>query len=90
MADSQPYASLRQILRYAKSRFKTYKRDEAYRFYLSEILRTIAENTAKMGGGTTINMNYSEFLERAFKPADNRTGDEIAEEVMRNAGITLE
>ena len=72
-------------MRYAMARYKSQQRDLAYRIYVSDCLRIISENTAKMFGGSYITAKLSDIINP--KPADNRTGEEIAADIIKRAGI---
>ena len=74
-------------MRYAIARFNQHRRDLAYRFYVSECLRIIGENTAKVGGGSYMTAKFEEII--SPKPADNRTGEEIAADIINMAGIEV-
>lgn len=49
-------------MRYANTRFREKQREKAYRIYVSENLRMIAENTAKMGGGSYMTATLADIL----------------------------
>ena len=74
-------------MRYAMARYQSQQRDLAYRIYVSDCLRIISENTAKMGGGSYITAKLSDIINP--KPADNRTGEEIAADIIKRAGIEV-
>ena len=74
-------------MRYAMARYKSQQRDLAYRIYVSDCLRIISENTAKMFGGSYITAKLSDIINP--KPADNRTGEEIAADIIKRAGIEV-
>lgn len=74
-------------MRYAMARYQSQQRDLAYRIYVTDCLRIISENTAKMGGGSYITTNFSDIINH--KPADNRTGEEIAADIIKRAGIEV-
>ena len=74
-------------MRYAIARFNQHRRDLAYRFYVSECLRMIGENTAKVSGGSYMTAKFEEII--SPKPADNRTGEEIAADIINMAGIEV-
>ena len=74
-------------MRYAMARYQSQQRDLAYRIYVSDCLRIISENTAKMGGGSYITAKLADILNP--KPVDNRTGEEIAADIIRRAGIEV-
>lgn len=74
-------------MRYAMARYQSQKRDLAYRIYVADCLRIISENTAKMGGGSYITAKLADIINP--KPADNRTGEEIAADIIKRAGIEV-
>ena len=46
-----------------------------------------AENTAKMVGGSYIKTAYADIIDP--KPRDNRTGEEIADEIIKKCGLEV-
>ena len=74
-------------MRYAMARFNQHQRDLAYRIYVTDCLRIISENTAKMGGGSYISVKFADIINP--KPAGNRTGEEIAADIIKRAGIEV-
>ena len=74
-------------MRYAMARFNQHQRDFAYRIYVTDCLRIITENTAKMGGGSYITAKFADIINP--KPTDNRTGEEIAADIIKRAGIEV-
>ena len=74
-------------MRYAMARFNQHQRDLAYRIYVTDCLRIISENTAKMGGGSYITAKFADIINP--RPADNRTGEEIAADIIKRAGIEV-
>ena len=74
-------------MRYAIARYQSQQRDLAYRIYVSECLRIIGENTAKVSGGSYMTAKFEEII--SPKPADNRTGEEIAADIINMAGIEV-
>lgn len=67
----------------AKERAKT----EAYRIYVTDALRFVAENTARYVGGSYIKARYSDMIEP--KKQDNRTCEEITADVVARCGLTI-
>ena len=59
----------------------------AYRIYIADCLRIISENTAKFGGGSYITVKLADIINP--KQADNRTGEEIAADIIKRAGIEV-
>ena len=74
-------------MRYAIARYQSQQRDLAYRIYVTDCLRIISENTAKMGGGSYITAKFPDIINP--KPVDNRTGEEIAADIIKMAGIEV-
>ena len=74
-------------MRYAMARYQSQQRDLAYRIYVTDCLRIISENTAKMGGGSYITTKLADIINP--KPVDNRTGEEIAADIIKRAGIEV-
>ena len=74
-------------MRYAMARFNQHQRDLAYRIYVSDCLRIISENTAKVGGGSYITAKFADIINP--KPVDNRTGEEMAADIIKLAGIEV-
>ena len=59
----------------------------AYRIYVADCLRILTENTAKIGGGSYITAKLADIINP--KPVDNRTGEEIAADIIKRAGIEV-
>ena len=74
-------------MRYATARFNQHQRDLAYRIYVTDCLRMVTENTAKMSGGSYISAKFADIINP--KPVDNRTGEEIAADIIKRAGIEV-
>ena len=74
-------------MRYAMARYQSQQRDLAYRIYVSDCLRIISENAAKMCGGSYMTAKFADIINP--KPVDNRTGEEIAADIIKRAGIEV-
>ena len=74
-------------MRYAIARYQSQQRDFAYRIYVTDCLRIISENTAKMGGGSYITAKLADIINP--KPVEDRTGEEIAADIIKRAGIEV-
>ena len=74
-------------MRYAIARFNQQQRDLAYRIYVTDCLRIISENTAKMGGGSYITAKFADIINP--KPVDNQTGEELAADIIKRAGLEV-
>lgn len=60
---------------------------EAYRIYVTDALRLVAENTARYASGDYIKARYADMIEP--KKQDNRTCEEITAEVVARCGLTI-
>ena len=74
-------------MRYAMARYQSQQRDLAYRIYVTDCLRIISENTAKMVGGSYITAKFADIINT--NPVDDRTGEEIAADIINRAGIEV-
>jgi hypothetical protein len=74
-------------MRYAVARYKTYQRDMAYRIYVTDCLRMISENTANVVKGNYMAERYANVYKRPTK--DDRSGAEIAADVIKRAGLVV-
>ena len=76
------------FMRYATARYKTEQREAAYRFYVSECLKIISENTANYGGGKFMNKSLYDVLNsHGFESAKN--AEEIIDDIVKRAGIEV-
>ena len=74
-------------MRYAMARYQSQQRDFAYRIYVTDCLRMVTENTAKMSQGAYTSARFYDIINP--KPSDNRTGEEIAADIIERAGIEV-
>lgn len=51
----------------------------AYRFYVTDGLKIIAENTAHLVNGTVFNISYRDIINP--KPVDTRTSEDIIDDI---------
>ena len=65
-------------MRYVEARIDKYNRDETYRIFITESLRLAPQ-------GKYITKGYSDMFEK--RQFDARSGDEIALDVITNAGL---
>ena len=57
--------------------------ERRYKAYITDALMAIAENTAKFAGGSMMRSRWYD----GYKPVDERSGDEIAIEVVKKLGL---
>lgn len=62
-------------------------RNDAYRIYVTDTLRIVAENTARYAGGNYIKARYADIIEP--KKQDNRTCEEITADVVARCGLVV-
>ena len=74
-------------MRYATARFNQHQRDLAYRIYVADCLRMATENTAKMSQGAYTAARFYDIINP--KPVDDRSGNEIAADIIKRAGIEV-
>ena len=74
-------------MRYAIARYQSQQRDLAYRIYVTDCLRMTTENTAKMSQGSYTAARFYDIINP--KPVDNRSGNEIAADIIKRAGIEV-
>ena len=74
-------------MRYAIARYQSQQRDLAYRIYIADCLRMATENTAKMSQGAYTAARFYDIINP--KPVDNRSGNEIAADIIKRAGIEV-
>ena len=58
-------------------------KDTAYRVYVTDCLKLIAENT----GNISLKLRYYDIIQQ--KKVDTRTGDEIVEDIIKRAGLVV-
>ena len=58
-------------------------KDTAYRVYVTDCLKLIAENT----GNISLKLRY--YDKKKKKKVDNRTGDEIVADIIKRAGLVV-
>ena len=69
-------------MRYVEARLETEQRETAYRNYISTSLQLIPQNKY-------LTHTFDEILHPEKIKVDNRTGDEIAEDVIAQAGLNF-
>lgn len=66
-------------------RIKELELKKVYRVYVTDALRIITENTARIAGGKSITARYADIIEE--KKPDTRTAEEIAGDVITRGGL---
>lgn len=63
-------------------------RETMYQAYVTDVLKAIATNTAYRGGGEMLTARFFDCIHPP-KLQDQRTGDEIAADVIKRAGLEV-
>lgn len=65
--------------------------EKVYRNYIADCLKVITENTAKsaMGEAYYITNRLADIIDPNPAAEEEKTGDEIAEEIMKKAGLSF-
>lgn len=71
-------------MRYAVARYNEYRRETAYRVYVTDCLRRMAV----FCGADKSLPRYADTL-KPQKPADTRSGDEILADIVNRAGLEV-
>lgn len=75
------------VIDHCVSLFNRHVKDELYRGYIADSLKLINDNLAKSVGGNVLRERYSELARVKKEP--EKTGDEIARDVIRRAGLKV-
>jgi hypothetical protein len=76
-------------MRYLLARRKEDLRETGYRIYISDSAKIIAENTARLGGGTHPSARWADAAFGRTAPEDDRPAGEIVAEIAGKAGIII-
>ena len=74
-------------MRYAIARYQSQQRDLAYRIYVTDCLRMVTENAAKMSQGAYTAARFYDVINP--KHVEKQTGEEIAADIIKRAGIEV-
>ena len=69
------------------ARLNVKAKTEAYRIYVTDALRIVAENTARYAGGNYIKTRYADIIKP--KKQDNRTCEEITADIIARCGLVV-
>lgn len=74
-------------MRYATARIGEHCKEKVFREYVADGVHMISENTAKFSGGSYLSVRYDDIIHP--KPRDTRTGEEIAADIIKRAGLKV-
>lgn len=69
------------------SLFNKQAKEEAYRTYVTDTLKALNGNFAKIFGGSFFNMRYYDSVNPAEE--SDKSGDEIARDIIKRAGLKV-
>lgn len=64
--------------------FKKEQEDLMFRSYTADCLKVLTENT-----GRGVNLRFMEVFENARRPKNNKSGEEIAADVIKKCGLVV-
>lgn len=75
------------VIDHCISLFNKQAKEEAYRTYVTDTLKTLNSNFAKIFGGNYFNLRYAD----AVNPNEesDKSGDEIARDIIKRAGLKV-
>lgn len=74
-------------MRYFRAQEACEMQRAAFRLYVGTGTQYLVEYVASLCGGQRALMPYADFMQ--FKPADTRSGDEIAADIIKRAGLKV-
>ena len=78
------------FVQYLLARMEKQAHEALYRVYMTDCVKLAVENTAGLTGGHVVTTRYAELVAQATGTSrDERTGDEIAAEVIAKAGLEV-
>ena len=70
------------VIDYVISEYQDYVEEKIYKAYVTDLIKSIAESI-----GVEVNDRYADLIDNT--PKDTRTGDEIALDVIKRAGLKV-
>jgi hypothetical protein len=61
----------------------------SFRYYLTDAVQLLTENTARFGGGASISKRWAEILDSRGRIEENRDPKEIIADIAQKAGLTI-
>ena len=75
------------VIDHCISLFNKQAREEAFRSYIADTLKTINDNFTKRFGGASYKLRYIELVTAEKEP--EKSGDEIARDIIKRAGLKV-
>lgn len=77
------------VVQYCISLFRERQEKLLFQSYVGDVLFTISNNLAKAWGGAEVKVRYTELINPEKASEDERTGDEIAADIISRAGLSF-
>lgn len=77
------------IVDHCVSLFNSRAKERLFQIYITDALKCLNDNVAKTLGGSTLKVRYYDLLESGNKQENEKTGDEIALEIIKKAGLKV-
>ena len=79
------------VIEHCIAAISVFQQEKLFRCYVTDALKNINEIVAKLYGGYQMNVRYHDLLPetKAKDNEDNRTGDEIALDIIKRAGLKV-
>ena len=77
------------IVDHCVSLFNNRAKERLFRTYITDTLKCLNDNLAKVIGGSSIKARYYDLLEAGSQKESEKTGDEIALEIIKKAGLKV-
>lgn len=77
------------IVDHCVSLFNNKAKERLYQTYITDTLKCLNDNLAKVIGGSSIKARYYDLLEAGSQKESEKTGDEIALEIIKKAGLKV-
>ena len=74
-------------MNYVKARIDHNNQELSFKVYLTDAIKFVVSNTARLNGGVELTKRWVEFLKTAEQ--DDKSADEIVVEVMEKAGLSF-
>ena len=71
------------VIQHCISAFTKEQKETAYRTYVTDALKVIAENTARFNGGMTMNARFAEIIAPPSQEEDSITAVEIVDNIRK-------
>ena len=79
----------RTVINLIYAEYKRQQEEQTYRIYITEAIKLLTENTAKVVRGQMISERYYEIINHKQKHEEKKSGDEVVLDIVDRAGLEL-